>query len=449
MARTSDANKVKKRPLVACVIIIGILVMSIAHADLPAGVKKEYKYDQSDSSIIFVKNRLRDLGYFGDKNARFSDFVSQELKKAVMSFQKKNKVKVDGILDEDLLNLLFSSDAIGKDGKKKQMRKATKKPSAGKKSTPAYVTKAPDSATMAPKRTITYKAPKATEKPKEETNLSDLMTQEGIRADKQRQSIILALTATAGICILAAVFRAVWSAGRKKRQSLAETMEQYKKFRQDERLVQKINEAGITMSILVAGGEYFLVPLRQRGNRFRLRYNQRIVRKVEKKYGTKIVSMLHRITQSGLRQDKINRRICDIWGARKEGSVSIATDVGKDAYERTRHLFTSLGSSRIIRGNAWVTWDAFLLLVWECALNENIRLAGIAQKNIREAGKASGRRNSYQDDVTALYKVMNFSVKDTICMMTAKEYIENGRTPWHTVFARNRDAVRDIVREIR
>lgn len=433
----------------ACVIIIGILVMSFAHADIPAGVKKEYKYNQKDSSIVFVKNRLRDLGYFGDKNSQFSDFVSQDLKKAVISFQKKNKVKADGELDQDLLDLLFSDDAIGKDGKKKPMPKSSKKSSSKKKTEIVYATKAPAAATTTPKPKAT-KAPKktTTQKKTNEPNLSDLMTQEEIRAEKQRQTIILALIGAAGVCILAVIVRAVMSAGRKKRQSLAEIMEQYKKFKQDERVVQGINEAGIVMSILVNGGEYFLVPLRQQGNKFRLRYSRRTVRRVEKKYGTRIVSMLHRIARIGLRRDKMNRRICDIWGARKDGGIGVASDVGKDAYERTRHLFTSLGSSRIIKGNAWVTWDAFLLLVWECALNENIRLAGIAQKKIQEAG-VSRKRTSYQDEVSALYKVMDFSAKDTIYMMTAKEYIENGKTMWHTVFARNRDAVRDIVREIR
>lgn len=449
MAGTSGAKKAAVRAVLVCAIIIGILMTGIAHADIPAGVKREYQYNTTDSSILIVKNRLRDLGYFGDKKSKFSDFVSEELKTAVMSFQKKNKVKADGVLDKDLLELLFSDDAIGKDGKKKPMPKSSKKSTTKKNTSPIYATKAPPSAKTT-KKPAAAQTVKTTAQPKpEETDLSELWSQEAARAENRNQIVIPILIAAAGVCILAVIVRVVSSAGREKRQSLAAIMDQYRKFKQNETVVQAIREAGIVMSVLASGGEYFLIPLRQKGDGFRLRYSRHTVKRVEKHYGTKIVSMLDRIARNGLRKDKMNRRVCDVWGSRKDGGITVTTDVGKEAYESTRHLFTSLGSSRVIKGNAWVTWDAFLLLVWECALNENIRLAGIAQKNLNVIEQDSGPLKGYQEAVAGLYKVLEFSAKDIIYMMTAKEYIENGRTPWHTVFARNRDAVRDIVREIR
>ena len=59
------------------------------------------------------------MGYFGE-NAEFSNEASVYLKEVVIAFQKQNGVTADGILDEDLLELLFSDNAAGKDGKSKQ-----------------------------------------------------------------------------------------------------------------------------------------------------------------------------------------------------------------------------------------------------------------------------------------------------------------------------------------
>ncbi len=99
-------------------VIIVLSMMSIAYADIPSNVKEEYEYNDHDSSIIIVKNRLKELGYFG-KNAQFSDVVSNELKTAVKAFQKKNNVLVNGVIDKAFLELLFSDDAAEKDGKPK------------------------------------------------------------------------------------------------------------------------------------------------------------------------------------------------------------------------------------------------------------------------------------------------------------------------------------------
>lgn len=99
-------------------LIIILLMMSIAYADIPSGVKDEYKYNQYDSSIIIIKDRLKELGYFGEK-AIFSEFVSEDLRTAVKAFQRQNKVTVDGVINQAFLELLFSDDAVGKDGRLK------------------------------------------------------------------------------------------------------------------------------------------------------------------------------------------------------------------------------------------------------------------------------------------------------------------------------------------
>lgn len=88
-----------------------------AFADIPAGVKDHYEYNKKDSSIVIVKKRLQELGYF-EKGTEFSDIVSEGLKETVILFQKKNNVSMDGVLDKDLLELLFSDRAVTKQGKK-------------------------------------------------------------------------------------------------------------------------------------------------------------------------------------------------------------------------------------------------------------------------------------------------------------------------------------------
>lgn len=86
-----------------------------AVAEIPAGVKNYYEYNQQDKSIVIVKKRLQELGYFR-QDAQFSNVVSDELKKAVISFQKQNGIDADGVLNKSLLELLFSDDAVEKGG---------------------------------------------------------------------------------------------------------------------------------------------------------------------------------------------------------------------------------------------------------------------------------------------------------------------------------------------
>ena len=56
--------------LIVCLVITGAPVMRDARADIPAGVRIEYQYNQKDSSIIIVKKCLQELGYFKDSVMR-------------------------------------------------------------------------------------------------------------------------------------------------------------------------------------------------------------------------------------------------------------------------------------------------------------------------------------------------------------------------------------------
>ena len=81
-----------------------------ACAEIPAGVKDSYAYGTRDGSIITVKKRLEELGYF-EKGTQYSNYVSEGLKETVIIFQLKNGMEQDGVLDRELLELLFSDRA--------------------------------------------------------------------------------------------------------------------------------------------------------------------------------------------------------------------------------------------------------------------------------------------------------------------------------------------------
>ncbi len=97
-------NGFQKALICICFIAIGMIMMEYAAADIPAGVKDHYAYNTRDNSIILVKKRLEELGYF-EKGTKYSDYVSEGLKETILTFQKTNKVSVDGVLDRDLLEL--------------------------------------------------------------------------------------------------------------------------------------------------------------------------------------------------------------------------------------------------------------------------------------------------------------------------------------------------------
>ena len=116
--------------LTVCIIFTEIVMMSSAFADIPAEVKDSYTYNTRDNSIILVKKRLEELGYF-EKGTQYSNYVSEGLKETVLIFQKKNNVTMDGVIDRDFLELLFSDqavDASGRSAAAKTVKTATPAP---------------------------------------------------------------------------------------------------------------------------------------------------------------------------------------------------------------------------------------------------------------------------------------------------------------------------------
>ena len=96
------------------ILIVLLLILNasfcIAASMIPSDLKKEYKYGEQDKTIISVKERLQELGYFSP-TALFSATIGSSLKDAVKEFQKTNGLKQDGKLNTDLFNVLFSSSA--------------------------------------------------------------------------------------------------------------------------------------------------------------------------------------------------------------------------------------------------------------------------------------------------------------------------------------------------
>ena len=117
-AHDMDQTLRRSKAAVACFFCILFLAVfsssSQAVIVIPDGVKKYYEYNQYDDSIILVKERLRELGYF-KPDSTFTKQVSSELKRAVVSFQQKNNMKADGRIDQEFLTALFSEAAVRKE----------------------------------------------------------------------------------------------------------------------------------------------------------------------------------------------------------------------------------------------------------------------------------------------------------------------------------------------
>jgi len=108
--------------LLMILLVIGMSVCFTARADIPAKVKDSYQYNQSDDSIIIVKERMRELGYFS-KSAKFTGSVNITLRDAVIQFQEQNGMDPDGEINKAFLELLFSDDAVEKGGRPKEKEK--------------------------------------------------------------------------------------------------------------------------------------------------------------------------------------------------------------------------------------------------------------------------------------------------------------------------------------
>ncbi|MGI6699810.1 MAG: peptidoglycan-binding protein [Christensenellales bacterium] len=85
-----------------------------SNAPKPASIRIQYR--QTGSTVFTVKNRLQHLGYLSSATP-LTDLFDYVTFKAVRNFQKKNKLKVDGIVGEETWKVLFGSGAIASNNK--------------------------------------------------------------------------------------------------------------------------------------------------------------------------------------------------------------------------------------------------------------------------------------------------------------------------------------------
>ena len=112
-----------QRQILCFLTILFLILLSVVgygETKLPDGLKKYYQYNSQDKSIIPVKERLAELGYFPEDKTG-NAWINQTLRDAVKQFQEKNNLKTDGKLNTDLFTALFSDTAIAKSGKVKKI----------------------------------------------------------------------------------------------------------------------------------------------------------------------------------------------------------------------------------------------------------------------------------------------------------------------------------------
>lgn len=445
--------------LIVCLVITGVPVMRDARADIPAGVKTEYQYNQKDSSIIVVKKRLQELGYFNDK-AVFSDFVSKDLKTAVLRFQKQNGMAQNGNIDKKFLKALFSDDAITMDGKKlPKSSKPTKTPETKKKS---------DSKNSS--KNSNKNSSKNSSKNSKNSNSSKKQssTIEGIGEIKTPASgggksifgevglyaaIGGALVLVLALFILGKLRKAV------RKQALTDIIHRYMEMKRDVRCKKAVKDSGLIIKLLAAGGEYLFLPVKKKGPRF----EREIVQKTAIQCRTNVVLLLDGIAREGL-QEEPGRKLCAAWYKRKKGHIK--EEAGAKEYQEVIRLFELLVGSGIIDGDDRRTRDAFFLLLWECALDENEKhkrkveeTIDHANRKILEAGEDdycginAWLRDStsvvisgaYRKAVYIFYEIERYKESAVTILLTSKEYIDDGKTLWQELYYRNRKKVKAVV----
>lgn len=496
--------------LLICIVTIVLTMVVIACADIPAGVKKEYKYNTRDDSIIEVKKQLQKLGYF-DKDAQFSNFVSDDLKKAVISFQKQNNLKTNGAIDKNLLELLFSDDAVDSDGKKREQTEATTiitDLESGSKTVVSEtenrkVIRTDYRADIAQEETQNEEknktvslgtialyffgfvavyllclgvaaAIKAKEKAKEQERLEEEARQREIAEKRQKELIAQREREKA----LALQKQLEMIAQRKREKAIAEQnqrelmfkrqkdefvsiLERYKEIRQDERCKKAIREAGIIYSLLASYGEFLLLPCA----RYQLRYDSNVVLRAQNQCGITNVSALDTIVRNGIYNQNGGKTIFNSWAARKLGAP--IDNYFADIYEKVMYLFSSLVSSGIISGNDDISKEAFFLLVWECICDEanernNLLINAMKEANqiiIEQSGQKSvseflqnikldGVGYEYLYTVYALYEIMDIKIDAIYVTVTMEEYAEKKDTMFRFLYEQNKNRVEAIVEEI-
>lgn len=69
-------------------------------------MKKSYHFDQVDDNVLFMQEKLKELGYPVDRE---DGYFSQKTKTALEAFEKDYHLKVDGIYDKNDSMILLSA----------------------------------------------------------------------------------------------------------------------------------------------------------------------------------------------------------------------------------------------------------------------------------------------------------------------------------------------------
>ncbi len=100
-----------KKRIVAMLLIAAILVFACA-SSLAEEYTRLLKQGMEGDDVTYMQECLQSYGYYtGSVDGKFGSGMY----KAVVAFQKKNGLKVDGRIGKDTWNALDSADAIGKD----------------------------------------------------------------------------------------------------------------------------------------------------------------------------------------------------------------------------------------------------------------------------------------------------------------------------------------------
>lgn len=101
---------------IICVLVLFITALPFAASatQIPDGLKLPYKQGASSKSILAIKERMQELGYYKAGATMNKDF-NATMTERVMQFQKNNGLEETGIVDQEFIEKLYSDTAIPAD----------------------------------------------------------------------------------------------------------------------------------------------------------------------------------------------------------------------------------------------------------------------------------------------------------------------------------------------
>ena len=101
----------KKVILLFCIMIYIVMLSNIAMGELPEGLKESYPIGVDNEELYIVKKELGEKGYLsleGISKGRYGESLISKVKQ----FQKYNGLEVNGELNKETMEKIFSDDAI-------------------------------------------------------------------------------------------------------------------------------------------------------------------------------------------------------------------------------------------------------------------------------------------------------------------------------------------------